>query len=278
MKRLPVITLLLLLSCTQKPASDTENQIHPPSFTVITALQDIFDREGLQGSVLVFDVKDNTYYTNDLTWPTKGFLPASTFKIPNSIIALETGVMASDSTLIEWDGEKRAMGIWEKDLFFRDAFHVSCVPCYQEIASNIGPVRMNDWLSRLDYGSMEVDSLNINIFWLTGDSHISQLQQINFLRRFWHQELPISERTHRIMKSMMLIESTPDWTLSGKTGWSVRGGNNNGWFVGYVEVGKDIYFFATNVIPGEAFNMDMFAMIRKDVTMNALHVLGIIKN
>jgi len=55
-------------------------------------------------------------------------MPASTFKIVNSIIALETGVVENDSTMFKWNGEKRRLPIWEQDLTFRDAFHFSCVP------------------------------------------------------------------------------------------------------------------------------------------------------
>lgn len=93
-------------------------------------------------------------------------LPASTFKITNSIIALETGVVENDSTLLKWNGEKRRFKNWEQDLILRDAFHFSCVPCYQEIARKVGENKMNKFLKKLDYGNMKVDSSNLDLFWL----------------------------------------------------------------------------------------------------------------
>lgn len=204
-------------------------------------------------------------------------LPASTFKITNSIIALETGVVENDSTLLKWNGEKRRFKNWEQDLILRDAFHFSCVPCYQEIARKVGENKMNKFLKKLDYGNMKVDSSNLDLFWLEGESSITQFQQINFLKRLYQSELPISERTEMIMKRMIVIEDTDDYKLSGKTGWSIRNGNNNGWFVGYVETQSKIYFFATNVEPKQQFDMNMFPMIRKDVTFKAFEQMKIIK-
>ena len=75
---------------------------------------------------------------------------------------------------------------------------------------------------------------------------------------------------------MIVLEEKDGYKLSGKTGWSIRNGNNNGWFVGYVESSKGVQFFATNIVPSEKFNMDLFAMIRREITMKALAQLGIL--
>jgi len=136
---------------------------------------------------------------------------------------------------------------------------------------------MNEFLEKIEYGNMKVDSNNIDIFWIKGKSKINQFQQIDFLKRFYQSKLPISQRTESIMKRMMVIEKDKEYTLSGKTGWSIRNGNNNGWFVGYIESQNKTYFFATNVEPKEQFNMDMFSMIRKDVTYKALEQIKVKK-
>lgn len=269
-----LLTVLLFISCKenkteisiQTPKKGTQ-KISKPEFKTI------LDSALAEGSILIFDSKKNIYYSNDFDWCEKGFLPASTFKIVNSIIGLETNVVENDSTLFKWNGEKRRLKNWEQDLIFKDAFHYSCVPCYQEIARKIGPSRMNKYLNKLDYGNMIVDSTSIDLFWLEGDSKITQFQQIEFLKRFFNSELPISKRTEDIMKRMIVIEENKDYKLSGKTGWSIRNGNNNGWFVGYIESKNNIYFFATNIIPGRKFNMDLFPTIRNKVTLNALETI-----
>jgi beta-lactamase class D len=240
---------------------------------LVAAFQQILDSADVTGAILVFDPAKNTYYSNDFSWCESGHLPASTFKIPNSIIALETGVMESDSTLIKWSGEKRRLPVWEHDMTFRDAFHLSCVPCYQEIARKIGVQQMKEYLSKFDYGHMIVDSASIDLFWLEGDSKISQFEQIDFLYRFYNSKLPVSARAENIMKRLMVIEENDTIILSGKTGWSIRNGNNNGWFVGYLKKGEEVLFFATNIDPKVDFNMDLFAMIRKEISMKALKLV-----
>jgi len=278
MKILFIISTLLFLSCTGKKFDSDNIQEKKTEFEiVIPQFQTIIDSALVEGAILIYDLEDKKYYSNDFMWSKNGHLPASTFKITNSIIALETGTVESDSTLFKWNGEKRMLKNWEQDLILRDAFHYSCVPCYQEMAKKIGVKNMKKYLDTLEYGNMDVDSNNIDLFWLEGESRITQFQQIDFLRRFYQSKLPISQRTETIMKRMIVIEENESFKLSGKTGWSIRSGNNNGWFVGYIETNNRTYFFATNIKPKQQFNMDLFPMTRKDVTFKALEQMEIIK-
>lgn len=270
-KYYPILILILITSCTysktRSEKQEEQKEIARSDFQII------LDSANVNGSILVYNLNENKYYSNDYEWAKKGRLPASTFKITNSIIGLETKVIENDSTIFKWNGEPRSYKSWEQDLSLKNAFHYSCVPCYQEVARAIGVKRMNDYLSRLEYGNMQVDSTNIDVFWLEGESEISQFEQIDFLKRFYRNELPISERTETIMKRMMVIAENEEHKLNGKTGWSVRNGNNNGWFVGYLETQSNTYFFATNIEPKEDFDMDKFPSARKEVTFRALDEL-----
>jgi beta-lactamase class D len=263
---------LLFFSCRQSaPEEQLTDTAHLPA-----TFQQILDSAAVNGSILVYDAQADQYHTNDSTLITEGSLPASTFKIVNSIIALETGVVQDDSTLFKWNGEDRPMDIWEKDMVFKEAFRLSCVPCYQQVARSIGPKRMNDYLNRLNYGDMKVDSSSIDQFWLVGESSISPMEQIDFLRRWYQETLPISERTYQIMKDILLIEARDAYRLSGKTGWAIIGEQHLGWFVGFVEKQKATYFFATRITPQPAFDMRLFAAIRQKVTMDALKAMKLI--
>jgi len=139
-------------------------------------------------------------------------------------------------------GEPRYLKIWEQDLTLQQAFHFSCVPCYQEIARNIGLERMKTNLTKLNFGLMDVNEGNLDSFWLQGNSKINQFEQIDFLKRLYRSELPISKRTDSIMKKMMVISENNLYVLRGKTGWSIRGEENNGWFVGYILVKRTLTF------------------------------------
>ncbi len=279
MKKLYLLIIVLsIFSCKNNKSEVISKQEKPQQKQhVIKNFQTIIDSANVEGAILVYDLNKNTYYSNDFKWIKKGFLPASTFKIPNSIIALESGLVKNDSALFIWKGEKRGMKVWEQDLTLKQAFHFSCVPCYQDIARRIGVKRMKSYVKKLNYGNIKVDSTSIAMFWLEGASQINQLQQIDFLKRFYASELPISRNTETIMKRMMLIEETETYKISGKTGWSIRNGNNNGWFVGYVESESNVYFFATNIIPKKDFNMNMFPLIRKEITYKALKKMNLIK-
>ncbi len=233
----------------------------------------ILDSANVSGAILVWDFYGATYYSNDFKHCKKGYLPASTFKIANSIIGLETGLIQDENTMFYWDGEPRKLDIWNQDLNFHDAFHASCVPCYQELARNIGADKMNEYLNKLNYGKMKVDSTNIDKFWLEGESRITQFEQVDFLQRFWDYDLGISDSTTNIMKQLMIIEQFEYETLRGKTGWVMRDGNNTGWFVGYHEDEEGVIFFATNIQPNEGFNMDKFAEVRKEITKKAIKLI-----
>lgn len=258
-----VLISFLFISCE-------ENQIKE---SIELEIQSIIDANNVKGSVLIYDFNKNEYYSNDFNWAKKGRLPASTFKIANSIIALETNVVESDSTLFKWNGEKRAYKNWEQDLLLREAFHFSCVPCYQEIAKIIGAERMNNYLDKLEYPGMNLSAKNIDVFWLEGTSKINQFEQIDFLKRLYTSKLNISKRTEAIMKRMMVIEENENYTLKGKTGLSIRSETINGWFVGYIEFKKATYFFATNIEPTKRTEKRLFPKIRKEITIKALKLL-----
>ncbi|MEE9362919.1 MAG: class D beta-lactamase [Cellulophaga sp.] len=270
------IFLILCFSCKDKTTSK-EIRKSVNNKILISEFQTIIDSSDVIGSILIYDLKKDIYYSNDFEWSSTGNLPASTFKIANSIIGLETGVIENDSAIFKWDRKKKWLKKWEQDLTFKKAFQFSCVPCYQEVARKIGTKRMNDYVEKLKYGNLKINSTNIDKFWLEGESRISQMQQIYFLKRFYNFELPISERTKKIMSTIMLIEQTEQYKLSGKSGLSRSNEKYNGWFVGYIELKNDTYFFATNLEPKKEFDLDSFIKKRQDLTLTALKKMKVLK-
>ena len=265
---------LILISCTDQTESPV--QVTSPIIQEINIennFQSILDTAGVIGSILI--LQHHSYFTNDSIWANQGQLPASTFKIPNSIIAMELGVMKDESSIIEWDGKPRYFKEWEADLSFKEAFHFSCVPCYQEIARNIGAKNMNSYLEEFNYGNIDCDTGNLDQFWLEGTSIISQFEQIDFLKAFNEHGLPISDSTYTKMSNLMIIEQNELYTLRGKTGWSRINNKDNLWFVGYVETDAKTYYFATNIEPGENTDLNQLRSLRKEVTYKALRSLGV---
>ena len=278
-------------ACTQ-PKDQNDHDQHPKKEgrkkqdkqKITDASQEILDSSLIKlmktapakGAILIYDYQQKRYYSNDFEWAKRGQLPASTFKIPNSLIALEVGTVKNDSTLIKWDGNKRYLKIWEKDMIFRQAFHLSCLPCYQELSRKAGEEQMHAWVDKLKYGKMVFDSTSYDRFWVVGESLITPFQQIEFLMRFHEKKLPITERTDKIAKRMMIKEQTDQYVLRAKTGLSNPEGKLNGWFVGYVEKGDDLYFFATNLDPKPGTPDKKFIPLRIELTMKALKQKGIL--
>ena len=257
----------LLMSQLSKGDGDPETSLR---------LKALFDEHGMEGTIVIFDPEKKEYFGyNPLRWDS-GYLPASTFKIANTLIGLETGVIDT-GYIFKWKGEKRRLPEWEKNLKLREAFTVSCVPCYQELARKIGPDRMTDYLARLNYGSMDVHPGNLDLFWLEGNSRITPRQQVDFIWRLYTEKLPLKPAAMKAVKSIMVNEITQEYTLSGKTGWAVRHGNNYGWFVGYLETKGKVYVVATLLEPRDQENIPDFIVARKVITLSAFRILGLIR-
>ncbi len=256
----------------------TQNkELNQPKATQNSTFQKILADAKLTGTILVYDPQKKEYHSNDFARAKKAFLPASTYKIPHTLIALETGVVPSDTTILKWDGQPRRLAIWEKSMPLSDAFKTSCVPCYRAIARKIGVQRMNHYLDKFSFGNMEVDTTNLDLFWLRGTSAITPYEQIDFLERLYNYELPVNKSTANAVMLMMRQEDNEKYTLRAKTGWGIVDEKNIGWFVGYVQLSNNvIHYFATNIEPNADFEMEGFPSIRKKVTKQALAALGLV--
>ena len=262
-----LIYLLLLsanteLTYAQEPLSDR----------YAIAFEAILTQHNLLGTILVFDAQQDSFYSNDFQRAAQGYLPASTFKIPNTLIALETGIVTDERSILPWDGKKRNNEQWQKDLPLKDAFRLSCVPCYQEIAGKIGLPRMLSYLNRFSYPGMDVRPETLQHFWLVGDSKITPFQQIQFLRDFYNRKISLSDNTYHTMLKVLEIESQPSYSWSGKTGWSTDHGDN-GWFVGYLRRGSALYYVAANIAPKDADKVSEFLTAREKAVRQALQTM-----
>ncbi len=241
-------------------------------------IQSLLDKSKVNGVILIYDSNKNTYYSNNFNKAKQSSIPASTYKIPHSIIALEIGELKDEKTLFKWDGKKRAFSIWEQNLTLKQAFRKSCVPCYQELARKIGVKRMKENLVKLSFGRMYFDDKTIDNFWLVGKSEISPFEQIDFLQRFYNRKLNISDSTYNTVKNILKIKEYNNFVLSGKTGLGILPNNNIGWFVGYIEKKNNTFYFATKVSPkNKEISLNKFIQVREKITLSAFKQLNLIK-
>jgi len=238
-------------------------------------LKKVFDKYSVEGSILIYNQNENVYMGYNMERCNVTFCPASTFKIPNTLIALETGI-ATTETVFTWNGEKRTFPAWEKDMTINEAFQVSAVPVYQEIARRIGVERMKYYTQLFNYGNLDINAKNIDKFWLEGESNITQYQQVYFLHKLYNLQLPISENAMKLTKEIMLHETKNNYKISGKTGWAIRQNESVTWFVGYIETDNNVYIFATNVAPNKDTDLNTFSQVRIEITKEVFSELKII--
>ena len=209
------------------------------------------------------------------------FLPASTFKIVNSLIGLQTGVITNDSMIIKWDSVKRNVEAWNKDLSMYEAFRVSAVPYYQEVARRIGKERMEEWLDTVNYGAGPKDTMfriktAIDTFWLDNTLKITADEQLWLMKLLYFNQLPFFKPYQETVKNAMLFENETTHSLSYKTGWGRNEkGNHLAWIEGWIEENNHPYFFVLNFESADP-NADIPA-IRMKILKGILTQLGFFK-
>lgn len=227
-------TLLIVLAITINSFSQSQKELNN--------WKSFYDEYNVSGCLLIYDLNKNEYLVYNSERCKEAFIPASTFKIINSLIALETGVIRDENEVIPWDSVKRQYDTWNMDQTLRTAIKYSAVWAYQELARRIGEQRMQYYIDTVKYGNCNIGG-GIDSFWLNGDLRITPFQQVEFLRRLYSGNLPFSKRNIDIVKDILINDQSSDFILRGKTGWA----ESTGWYVGYLEENSNVYFFANNI-------------------------------
>ena len=204
---------------------------------------------GTTGTFVGYKIDDYLIIASDKIRSGEGKLPASTFKIPNSLIALETGVVQDpDKDVFKWDGVTRSIEAWNKDHTMRSAIAVSAVPVYQEIARRIGQERMQKYVDLLEYGNRDIGG-GIDQFWLSGNLRIDPIQQVDFVDRLRRGVLPVSKRSQELVRDILPVTKVGDATIRAKSGLlgAEAGKPSLGWLVGWAEKGNAVTVFAMNM-------------------------------
>jgi len=258
--RVTLLTTLLLLAalgCTKTEGAGSVVNATQTQSVATAAQPDLADyfKAYPAGAFVLYDVKRGSYLRHNEARCRERFSPYSTFKIPNSLIGLDTGVITDAEFRIKWDEKKYPafnrdtlpFSAWWQDQTLRTAFKRSVVWYYRELALRVGENRMKEYVDRLDYGNEDASG-PLNGFWLNSSLKISADEQVEFLKRLHKEELPVAKRSIKILKEIMTLEETPDYRLSGKTGGGpLEEKRYLGWFVGYLETKDNTYIFATEI-------------------------------
>lgn len=234
----------------------------------------LFEDCGVNGSTTVYDYQNRTWFYTDSADAVVETLPASTFKIVNSLIALETGAVEDEEQVIPHDGtEHKLFGKpydkWNQDMDMRTAFAYSAIWFYEELAARVGRSKYQDILEEIGYGNGDLSEVQ-NDFWNQGNFAVSPKNQIEFLVKLFEKNLPFSSQNIRVVKNMMVSDMDDESVWRGKTGWAQKDGKDIGWWVGYVTTNGYVYFFATRIVKDTATENNHFADCRKSITRKIL--------
>ncbi|WP_198305519.1 class D beta-lactamase [Arcobacter vandammei] len=230
-------------------------------------LEKIFHKYEADGTIVIKSLDEKKVYIFNENRAKIFFSPASTFKIPNSLIALNEGVVDKNSVIV-WDKKIREYEPWNTNQTLKSAFKNSCVWCYKEFALKIGFEKYKKYLKILDYGDKNI-GVNISDFWLDESLKINTFGQVEFLKKLYKNELPFKKDDIEVLKDIMLDENSLEYKIFAKTGWEGK----YGWYVGFIETKNDVWFFATNIDTKSKDDLGK----RKAITLEALEIKGILK-
>ncbi|WP_461017252.1 class D beta-lactamase [Streptomyces daliensis] len=248
--------LLLLSACdsssgTPSPPERTENRPaasspaarRDPAPVVRDDLESVFRQAGTRGAFALYDVRDRRWTLVNRERAEQRAVPASTFKVMNSLVALESGAVRDETEVVPYGGKPQRLDAWEHNMNLRDAIRASNLPVYQEVARRIGRHTMEKWLDRVGYGNRHIGP-DVDQFWLDGSLKISPVEQVRFLHRLSGRHLPASADSQRTVRDILPVEGHGDRTVRAKTGWARLPDTDQGWWVGWAEHDGRRYCFA----------------------------------
>lgn len=213
----------------------------------LPAIAEVFKKAEVNGTFVLYDADTDQWVGHNGKRAEMRFIPASTFKIPNTLIGLQAGSVSSvDEVLYRHDGTPQMLKAWEKDMSLREAISTSNVNAYQALARRVGMKTMQANLNTLDYGNHLIGQ-SVETFWLDDSLRISAVEQVRFLTRLAQGTLPYPAALQDEVKDIIKLEAGADWDLYGKTGWAGKNEPGIGWFVGWVEKAGRLHVFALNI-------------------------------
>lgn len=224
----------------------------PNNVTEDNSLKKYFDDNDVVGCFGMFDNGQGRFTVYNIgRFRDSAYLPASTFKVINSLIGVETGRVKDDSAIIGWNGRSSGRLECDKDMAMQDAFRISCPPWYQELARRIGKDTMQRWLDTIGYAQRYgkfVIKNNLDTFWLDNSIRITADEQLGMVKKLYFDQLPFQKRTQGIVRKMMVMEENANYSLSYKTAWgTTEKGHTLGWIIGWIEENTHPYFFVLQV-------------------------------
>ncbi len=204
----------------------------------------VFEKYEATGTMVVLDQRtpQHSLQVYNQGRATTRLSPASTYKIPHTLFALDSGAIADEFQVFEWDGVVRSYAPQNQDQNLRSAIRSSSLWVFEIIAREIGETQAKNYLEQIDYGNADPSS-SAGAYWVEGKLAISAIEQVNFLRRLYYNDLPFDYAHLLLLKDVLIVEAGNNWILRAKTGYQ----GAHGWWVGWIDWPEGPVFFAMNI-------------------------------
>lgn len=218
---------------------------------------------GINGTAVFYNPITQQYKIHNINLSNQRFSPCSTFKIMSSYIALNENIVSMENSQRQWNKTIYWHPLWNKDIAITEAFKVSCVWYYRQLIDEIGKQKLQDYLTKFNYGNQDASDwdgkLNTNTqnrdltgFWIESSLKISPQEQVQFLSKLFEQNTQVITD----LKNIMQVAESPI-KIYGKTGMGVKDNKiANAWFVGFYEQKKQKIFFAVRLNDSENENVE----------------------
>ncbi|MEO9144415.1 MAG: penicillin-binding transpeptidase domain-containing protein [Ginsengibacter sp.] len=228
-----------------------------------------FDSSNVEGSFALLNNQLGKITVYNMKMDTLRVSPATSFKILNSLIGVQTGKITDENMIIKTDSSET------KPLTLKEAFRKSSVPYFQAVAREIGKDTMRFWIDSIGYGNKNITG-SVDSFWLNNKLKISPDEQLGFVSKLYFDQLPFQKYAQQMVRDVMLQEDNTLYKYSYATGAGLdEMGNPIGWVTGWIEENRHVYFFVT-LLKSKDKNMDMTATGIK-VTTGIMKSLGYFK-
>lgn len=279
---LVLLTLTSLLGCSSNKSTDPNSASRiEDEITIRDDFRSYFDSCGVEGSIAIYDLKNHAWIVSDTIGINFETLPASTFKIINLLIALETRTIEDENEIVKWGGSTDTVKYGYRPDIYRDmsvkeAFELSAGWVYVELSKRIGKDTYREYLTKCGYGNANLTQDDPD-FWNFGGFAISPKNQVEFIKSLYEEKLPFSKHNIDIVKRVMVTESTDDYVIHAKTGWTRENNINTGWWTGYIDTKDGAFIFATRLLQDRKMKRSDFGSCRKEITKKVFKELGVIK-
>jgi len=227
------------------------------------------------GCFLLYDMKSDQFLQrfNEKRCALR-YAPCSTFKVPLSLMAFDQGILQDENTTYRWDGVDRGRPQVNRDTSAADWIKNSVVWYSQRLTPQLGPDKIKKYLAQFDYGNQDISG-GLTNFWLGSTLKISANEQLEFWKRFWRGQLPVSHHAVEVTRKITWLETSPaGMKLSGKTGSHIYGPEELGWFVGHLDGPKGEYLVVVNYTGPTTANQYP-GLVAKGICQDILAGLGL---